>query len=155
MMDKSQTPTSCVAPGTGYHRVEGNRRASGKAPVSDPHPKSLSLRFATVSSLFAWRLSHRRPRERERSGWVNTWEVETPLPSNSPHDHMILRVELVTRGRGGGPLPSNHLRVRPADAIHLTSFSSPADSSILPLHRRVQKRTVVLLVMDKTGVLMS
>jgi hypothetical protein len=31
-----------------------------------------------------------------------TREVETPLPSNSPHDHMILRVELVEIYAGGG-----------------------------------------------------
>jgi hypothetical protein len=29
-------------------------------------------------------------------------EVETPLPSNSPHDHMILRVDLVGSLKGGG-----------------------------------------------------
>jgi hypothetical protein len=40
-----------------------------------------------------------------------TREVETPLPSNSPHDHMILRVDLVGAHTGGGnalafkPLP--------------------------------------------------
>jgi hypothetical protein len=27
--------------------------------------------------------------------------VETPLPSNSPHDHMILRVDLVGAHAGG------------------------------------------------------
>jgi hypothetical protein len=47
-----------------------------------------------------------------------TREVDTPLPSNSPHDHMILRV-----GPGGltmeveTPLPSNHvMRRREADS---------------------------------------
>jgi hypothetical protein len=35
-------------------------------------------------------------------------EVETPLPSNSPHDHMILRVDLVGLTREvETPLPSN------------------------------------------------
>jgi hypothetical protein len=33
-----------------------------------------------------------------------TREVETPLPSNSPHDHMILRVDLVdSHGRWKDP----------------------------------------------------
>jgi hypothetical protein len=37
-----------------------------------------------------------------------TWEVERSLPSNSPHDHMTLRVELVgSHGRVETPLPSN------------------------------------------------
>jgi hypothetical protein len=34
-------------------------------------------------------------RERESEDLGLTREVETPLPSNSPHDHMILRVDLV------------------------------------------------------------
>jgi hypothetical protein len=42
-----------VAPSTGYHRVEGNRRASCNGPVSDlTPPKSLASRFATFSSLY-------------------------------------------------------------------------------------------------------
>ena len=37
-----------------------------------------------------------------------TREVETPLPSNSPHDHVILRVDLVGLTREvETPLPSN------------------------------------------------
>jgi hypothetical protein len=38
--------------------------------------------------------SPRRRRISERGGGL-TREVERPLPSNSPHDHMILRVDLV------------------------------------------------------------
>ena len=34
-------------------------------------------------------------RERESGPGGLTREEETPLPSNSPHDHMILRVDLV------------------------------------------------------------
>jgi hypothetical protein len=47
-----------------------------------------------------------REREREREYLVAhvTREVETPLPSNSPHDHMILRVDLVgSHGRWKRP----------------------------------------------------
>jgi hypothetical protein len=41
-----------VAPGTGYHRVQGNRRASRNGPVSDLPPETLTLRFATFASLY-------------------------------------------------------------------------------------------------------
>jgi hypothetical protein len=40
----------------------------------------------------------RAERERERRPGL-AQEVETPLPSNSPHDHMILRVEQVDSHR--------------------------------------------------------
>jgi hypothetical protein len=39
-------------------------------------------------------------------------EVETPLPSNSPHDHMILRAELVdSHGRRKCPCHQTRLMV--------------------------------------------
>jgi hypothetical protein len=42
-----------------------------------------------------------------------TRELETPLRSNSPHDHMILRVELVgSHGRGKRPcLQTAHMTI--------------------------------------------
>jgi hypothetical protein len=40
-----------VAPGTGNHRVEGNRRASRNGLVAISHPQSLPSRFATFASL--------------------------------------------------------------------------------------------------------
>jgi hypothetical protein len=46
---------------------------------------------------------HHSPREERGPGGL-TREVETPLPSNSPHDHMILRVDLVgSHGRWKRP----------------------------------------------------
>jgi hypothetical protein len=51
-----------VAPGTGYHRVKGNRRASRTGPVSDLPPEILSVTirnfFIAASSLS---VSHRAP----------------------------------------------------------------------------------------------
>jgi hypothetical protein len=48
-MDKSQTPNGVrVAPGTGYSRVEGNRRASRNGPVSELPPETPTVRFATL-----------------------------------------------------------------------------------------------------------
>jgi hypothetical protein len=45
-------------------------------------------------------------RNQPQVGSHGRWK--TPLPSNSPHDHMILRVELVgSHGRWKTPLPSN------------------------------------------------
>jgi hypothetical protein len=41
-----------VALGTGYHRVEGSRRASRNGPVSDLPPETLTSRFATFPSLY-------------------------------------------------------------------------------------------------------
>ena len=50
-----------VALGTGYHRVEGNRRASRNGGVSSiSHPKPLTLRFATFASLCAPLMMRRR-----------------------------------------------------------------------------------------------
>jgi hypothetical protein len=50
-------------------------------------------------------------RERERPGL--TREAETPLPSNSPRDHMILRVDLVgSHGRWKRPrLQTAHMTI--------------------------------------------
>jgi hypothetical protein len=40
MMDRSQNPDVVrVAPGTGFHRAEGHRRASRNGPVSDLPPE--------------------------------------------------------------------------------------------------------------------
>jgi hypothetical protein len=54
-----------------------------------------------------------RERERETGAGGLTREVETPLPSNSPHDHMILRVELVgSHGRWKRPcLQTAHMSI--------------------------------------------
>jgi hypothetical protein len=56
-------------------------------------------------------------RSRRESGAGGlTREVETPLPSNSPHGHMILRVDLVgSHGRWKRPCQTAPLR--PYDAI--------------------------------------
>jgi hypothetical protein len=43
--------------------------------------------------------------ERESGAGGLAWEVETPLPSNSSHDHMILRVDLVVAHTRAGNLP--------------------------------------------------
>jgi hypothetical protein len=52
-LNDGQTPNPnvvCVALGTRYSRVEGNRRASRNGRVSDPHPEeSLTSRFATFA----------------------------------------------------------------------------------------------------------
>jgi hypothetical protein len=53
-MDKAQTPMAYVALGTGYHRVEGNRRASRNGPVSDPPPEipKVTIRNSFAPSLY-------------------------------------------------------------------------------------------------------
>jgi hypothetical protein len=53
-----------------------------------------------------------QPDERVGAGGL-TREVETPLPSNSPHDHMILRVDLVgSHGRWKRPcLQTAHMTI--------------------------------------------
>jgi hypothetical protein len=57
-MDKPRTRTSYVkALGMGYHRVEGNRRASRDGPVSDLPPEIPTSRFATFASLSGRRAS--------------------------------------------------------------------------------------------------
>jgi hypothetical protein len=52
-------------------------------------------------------------RERESGPGGLTREVETPLPSNSPHDHMILRGDLVgSHGRWKRPcLQTAHMTI--------------------------------------------
>jgi hypothetical protein len=52
-MDKSEIPNGVrVDSSTGYHRVEGNRRASRNGPVSPSyHPMSHTFRFAAFASL--------------------------------------------------------------------------------------------------------
>jgi hypothetical protein len=54
-----------------------------------------------------------RERERERGPGGLTREVETPLPSHSPHDHMILRGDLVgSHGRWKRPcLHTAHMTI--------------------------------------------
>jgi hypothetical protein len=49
----------------------------------------------------------------ERGPGGLTRELETPLPSDSPHDHMILRVDLVdSHGRWKGPcLQTAHMTI--------------------------------------------
>jgi serine/threonine protein kinase len=53
------------------------------------------------------------PSPRERGPGGLTREVETPLPSNSPHDHMILREHLVdSHGRWKRPcLRTAHMTI--------------------------------------------
>jgi hypothetical protein len=89
-----------------------------------PHPKGFNLIWAKQvgdQHLFVW-----QPRppsagmplpslntQRERGAGGLTREVETPLPSNSPHEHMILRVDLVgSHGRWKRPcLQTAHMTI--------------------------------------------
>jgi hypothetical protein len=56
-------------------------------------PSHPSVEGGAERRSLVWTLSHPAHRERESGAGGLTREVETPLPSNSPHDHMLLRVD--------------------------------------------------------------
>ena len=83
----------------------------GLAPVAGGFTNRIFWDDVEVRGGLRW---HQRG---ERGAGGLTPEVETPLPSTSPHDHMILRVELVgSRGRWKRPClntsPHDHMTLR-------------------------------------------
>jgi hypothetical protein len=108
---------------------EVGTEAAARQSLPAPHRATLLHRviFAPVAELpfvdvpeIRRCVSLRREREREREGSCGglTRELEAPLPSNSPHDHMILRVELWWAHTGGGnALAFKQPRMRPGGAM--------------------------------------
>jgi hypothetical protein len=93
-----------------------------KERVNSPHDH-LVLRVDLVGSHGRWKgpclQTAHMPYDIESGPGGLTREVERPLPSNSPHDHMILRVDLVdSHARRNGPC----LQTTP-DAIRLCQSS--------------------------------
>ena len=89
-----------VALGTGCNRVEGHRRAWRNGRVcSSPHPKSLTLRFATVSSLLV--LTARTPSSvaQAMGGFVLTF-MPLGIPPLLPHFLRTPFIGLVGFGAG-------------------------------------------------------
>ena len=94
-------------------------RSSMKGNLTDPRDRSfegevlrmvstdtLTIRFKTEVAQFAAEYAKQATADSNTTSLAQvsagesgpgglTREVETPLPSNSPHDHMILRVDLV------------------------------------------------------------
>jgi hypothetical protein len=78
-MDKSQTPNVVrAAPGTGYHRVKGNRRASRNGPRERSPGIPKAARFATFGIAVVHLRS--RPRQLVRLGSVRRHPATPRLP---------------------------------------------------------------------------
>ena len=112
-------------------------RSSMKGNLTDPRDRSfegevlrmvstdtLTIRFKTEVAQFAAEYAKQATADSNTTSLAQvsagesgpgglTREVETPLPPNSPHDHMILRVDLVgSHGRWKRPyLQTAHMTV--------------------------------------------